>query len=235
MQPYLFPYIGYWQLINAIDQFVVYDNIQFSKRGWFHRNNILLNGQKILFTVPLKKDSDVLNVSERFLADNAEKTVEKICAQIRDAYRKAPFFEEVYPQVEAILKYKEKNLFLYIFNSIKELCRLLGIDTPIIVSSTIDINHGLKSQEKVLAIAKAMNATGYLNPIGGTELYECSPFEANGVELMFLKSKLPEYRQYGELFIPYLSIIDVMMFNSKGQIRKMLDEYTILHCRVQNV
>lgn len=73
MQPYLFPYIGYWQLINIVDTFVIYDNIQFSKKGWFHRNNILLDGKKKLFSIPLKKDSDSLDVVERYISDGAEK------------------------------------------------------------------------------------------------------------------------------------------------------------------
>lgn len=227
MQPYLFPYIGYWQLINAVDIFVIYDNIQFSKKGWFHRNNILLNNKKTLFSIPLKKDSDNLNVVERYISNSAEKEIRKIIRQIEAAYKKSPQFNQVFPFVKDIFLNDEKNLFKYIYNSVNKVCEFLGIETKIQVSSTINIDHSLKSQAKVLAINKALNATKYINPIGGKQLYDFKGFNKEGIELNFLESELPEYKQFQEEFIPYLSIIDIMMFNSKDVIRKMLDKYKL--------
>ncbi len=228
MQPYFFPYIGYWQLINAVDTFVVYDNIQFSKSGWFHRNNFLMNGKKTLFTVPLKKDSDDLYVIDRYLSDNSEKQINKILAQIKYSYRKAPYYTDVFPLIEAVFLNQEKNLFYYIYNSIEMVCNYLEIDTQIVKSSTIDIDHTLKSQDKVIAINKKLNSAKYINPIGGRELYNMENFKLETIELCFLESKVSGYRQFGDEFMPYLSIIDVMMFNSKEATQNMMKSYKLL-------
>lgn len=227
MQPYLFPYIGYWQLINIVDTFVIYDNIQFSKKGWFHRNNILLDGKKKLFSIPLKKDSDSLDVVERYISDGAEKEINKIIRQIEIAYKKAPYFKDVFPMIKEIFQNKEINLFKYIYNSVLEICNYLEIDTKIIISSTVDIEHSLKSQDKVIALNKVLNATKYINPIGGIELYDFEKFQNENIELFFLNSNVPEYNQFGKEFIPYLSIIDVLMFNSREDIKKLLLEYKL--------
>ncbi len=227
MQPYFFPYIGYWQLINAVDTFVVYDNIQFSKSGWFHRNNFLMNGKKTLFTVPLKKDSDDLYVIDRYLSDNSEKQINKILAQIKYSYRKAPYYTDVFPLIKAVFLNQEKNLFYYIYNSIEMVCNYLEIDTQIVKSSTIDIDHTLKSQDKVMAINKKLNSTKYINPIGGTALYDIECFNKEAIELQFLESEIFTYKQFSDEFIPYLSIIDVIMFNSKEEVKEMLNRYEL--------
>ncbi|UFH59361.1 WbqC family protein [Sulfurovum mangrovi] len=227
MQPYLCPYIGYWQLINAVDTFIVYDNIQFSKKGWFHRNNILVNGQKTLFSIPIKKDSDYLDVKDRFLSETSYQQIDKMFRQIQSSYRKAPYFDEVYPLIQKIFLFEGKNLFDYIYHSIVEVCKFLEIDTKIIISSTINIDHTLKSQDKVIALNKAVGANRYINPIGGVELYDKNVFSSENIELLFLKSDLPEYKQFNYDFIPYLSIIDILMFNSKSEIKEMLNQYTL--------
>lgn len=228
MQPYLFPYIGYWQLINTVDKFVVYDNIQFSKKGWFHRNNILLNNKKTMFTIPLKKDSDYLNVVERCISDDGVKQQKKIMSQIDNAYRKAPFFEDIIELLRSCFLNPEKNLFQYILFSIKEVLRVLEIDTEIIISSEININHDLKSEDKVLAICKELGSSEYINPIGGLKLYNSDTFMSKGIELLFLKSKLPEYKQFNDEFIPYLSIIDCLMFNSLADMKNDLLQFDII-------
>jgi hypothetical protein len=228
MQPYLFPYIGYWQLIHAVDTFVVYDNIEFSKKGWFHRNNILLNGEKTLFSIPLKKDSDYLDVIDRVLADDADKQIHKIILQIQNAYRKAPYFNDAFPLIKDIFNSNEKNLFYYIHNSILQIAEYLEIDTPIVLSSSLDIDHRLKGEEKVIAINKALHSGRYINAIGGQALYDKERFAAAGIALNFINSEIAEYKQFDNAFISHLSIIDIMMFNSKDQIKEMLSRYTLI-------
>lgn len=228
MQPYLFPYIGYWQLINAVDTFVVYDNIQFTKKGWFNRNNILLNGKKTLFSIPLKKEPNYLDVVNKHLASNSEKEILKIISQIKNGYKKAPYFDTVFPMIEEIFLNKENNLFMYIFYSIEKVCKYLDINTKIVISSSVNIDHHLKSQDKVLAINKEFNSIKYVNPIGGIELYSKKYFDAENIELLFLESEVVEYKQFSNDFIPYLSILDVMMFNSKADVKKMLGQYKLL-------
>lgn len=228
MQPYLFPYIGYWQLIHAVDIFVIYDNIEFTKKGWFNRNNILIHGENTLFTVPIKKDSDFLDVRDRRLSENSEKEIKKIISQIEHSYKKAPYFDEVFPMIKDIFNLKEKNLFSYIYHSVHEICKYLEIDTKIIISSTLDIDHELKAEEKVMAINKTLHADNYINAIGGLELYNRDKFSAEGINLNFLKPDLIEYKQFDNEFIPCLSIIDIMMFNSKDEIQKMLSRYVLI-------
>lgn len=224
MQPYFMPYIGYWQLLQAVDKFVIYDNIQFSKKGWFHRNRILANNTDKIFTLPLKKDSDYLNVNERFLGGDYVKQNEKTLRIIKNSYSKTPYFKEVYPIIENIFRYEDSNLFNFTFNSIKEINKYLNINTDIIISSNVGIDHnGLNGQDKVLAIVKELNAKEYINTIGGVDLYEKQIFENNNVELHFLKSNTIEYQQLNNNFIPWLSIIDVMMFNNTDEINNYLN------------
>lgn len=227
MQPYFLPYIGYWQLLNAVDEYVIYDNIEFTKNSWIRRNRILQNGKDYLFSLPLKKDSDYLNIIERELSTDIEKEKIKILNKIRINYRNAPYFKVVYPILEEIFNYKEKNLFKFIFYSINKIKEYLEIETKIIISSTLDINHSLKNKEKVIAICKKLGASEYYNAIGGQELYSYEEFKQSGIELKFLKTKDIRYKQFENEFIENLSIIDVMMFNSKEKIKEMLINYIL--------
>ena len=228
MQPYFFPYIGYFQLINAVDVFVVYDNIQFTKKGWFHRNRILINGKDKMFSVPLKKDSDYLDVAQRELADSFYNESKKVIRRIKASYQKAPYYKKVMPLIEECFQRGSGNLFEFIHTSLELLIRFLRIDTTMIISSAIDIDHTLKSQNKVIAICKNLNADIYINAIGGQDLYMPEVFRNNGIELCFLKTKSIEYKQLDNDFVPWLSIIDVMMFNSKKEIKKMLNAYSLI-------
>jgi hypothetical protein len=213
MQPYFLPYIGYWQLIAAVDAFVVYDNIKYTKKGWINRNRFLMNGAEAGFSLPLRKDSDFLDVNQRYLADAFDR--ENLLNRFREAYRKAPEFSSVTPLLEGIIRNPAANLFEYIFGSIRSICGFLEIKTPLVVSSTIACDHSLKSAVRVQAICKALGADIYVNPVGGMELYSKDDFAKNGIDLKFLKALPFEYQQSGNAFLPCLSILDVLMFNSK--------------------
>lgn len=223
MQPYLFPYIGYFQLMNAVDEFIVYDNIQFSKKGWINRNRILVNGADAYITLPLKKDSDYLDIKDRYLSDDWKTESKKMLNRVTESYRKAPYFESVFPLIEKSLLYEDKQLFNFIFNSLNLTKDFLDIKTSFVISSTISIDHHLKSTEKVIALCKHQNATTYINPIGGVELYSKEEFKKEGLELKFIKANHIIYPQFKNDFIPYLSIIDIMMFNSKEEIKNHLN------------
>ncbi len=223
MQPYFFPYIGYFQLINSVDEFVIYDNIQFTKKGWINRNRILVNQKDDYISLPLKKDSDYLNVNQRFLSDTWSVDRKKMLNKIVGSYRKAPQFEPAYALLEKCLMIEETNLFDFIHHSLIETLQYLSISSKITVSSTIEIDHQLKSEEKVLAICKAQNATTYINPSGGIELYSKERFERNGIKLQFQQSNPINYVQYKNEFVPWLSIIDIIMFNDKLSVKQMLN------------
>lgn len=226
MQPYFMPYIGYFQLLNAVDKYVLYDDAQYTKKGWMNRNRILQNGKDTLITIAVEKDSDYLDIRERFVASSFDK--KKLLNQIRESYRKAPHFAAVMPLIEEIVNFEDNNLFAYIYNSIKRICKYLEINTEIIVSSTLNIEHSLKSVDRVLAICNKMEAKDYYNAIGGKELYFPADFEKESINLRFISSNPIVYKQFSNEFIPSLSIIDVIMFNSVDEIKVMLNNYTLV-------
>lgn len=220
MQPYFLPYIGYFQLIAAVDRFVVYDNIKYTKKGWINRNRLLLNGKDAMFSLPLKKDSDSLDVYERELAADFDR--EKLLNQIKGSYRRAPHFERTLPLIESIVRHPERNLFRCVHHAIVQVCGHLGIATPITISSSVDIDHELQAQDKVLALCEALGASTYINAIGGVELYSKQEFSDKGIALNFIKSLPFEYVQFDAPFVPWLSIMDVLMFNSLEAVQAQL-------------
>jgi hypothetical protein len=221
MQPYFFPYIGYFQLIAAVDLFVVYDNIKYTKKGWINRNRMLQNGKDVIFSLPLKSDSDFLDVRNRELAEDFNR--DKLLSQISGAYKRAPYFAETFPLIEQVVRHDERTLFKFLHHSIVRTCERLGISTEIRISSGIPIDHDLKNQDKVLALCKTVGASTYVNAIGGMGLYSQDAFREKGIELKFIQAKPFEYLQFGNEFVPWLSIVDVMMFNSIETIKEFLD------------
>ena len=217
MQPYFLPYIGYFQLIAAVDQFIVYDNIKYTKKGWINRNRILRKGKDVVFSLPLKAASDYLHVCQRELAADFNRI--KLLNQFRDAYRSAPYFSKVFPLIEQIVQYENTNLFHFLHYSIVQICAHLGITTAIEISSALAIDHSLKGEDKVLALCGAVGGSVYVNAIGGTELYSKNAFAEKNIDLKFIRSKIFEYPQFDNVFVPWLSIIDVLMFNRIDDVR----------------
>src|SRR5579863_5518706 len=228
MQPYLFPYIGYFQLMKAVDEFVVYDNIEYTKKGWINRNRILNNGIDAYITFPLKKGSDYLQVRERYLAENWKIEKKKVLNKIVESYRKAKHFENVFPVIERIISYEENNLFAFILNSLNVLKSYLGINTTLKISSSIPIDHLSKAEKKVIEICRCRGATTYINPIGGLNLYSKEFFREHRIELKFIKSHEINYKQFENEYVPWLSIIDVMMFNTQHEINELLTQVVFL-------
>ncbi|KHS76170.1 WbqC family protein [Pectobacterium brasiliense] len=227
MQPYFFPYIGYFQLMAEVDVFVVYDNIKYTKKGWINRNRILLNGKDSTFSLPLKKDSDFLDVKDRVLSETFNR--DDLINKIRGAYRRAPYFKNVFPLLENIINYRDDNLFNYILYSLVSIKGYLGLTCDIKVSSSINIDHSLKSQDKVLAFGNALGAKSYSNPPGGISLYSQEAFSLHGMTLNFIQPNNIIYTQFDEPFVAWLSIIDVMMFNSSDEVLHLItNEYELI-------
>ena len=224
MQPYFMPYIGYWQLMAAVDTYVVYDDVNYIKKGWINRNNILVNNDKQMFTIALNGASQNKLINEITIADDFT----KLRKTITMAYHKAPYYNNVMTLLDDIFSYQSINLADFISNSIKIVCKYLDIQTKIILSSDIEKDNSLKGQDKILEICKLLNADTYYNAIGGQELYDKSVFEKESIKLCFLKSDIPEYSQYKNAFVPGLSIIDVLMFNNPMQVNKMLIDYILV-------
>lgn len=228
MQPYLFPYIGYFQLINVVDKFVIHDDVQYIKGGWINRNRIQINDKDHLFTFSLKKDSSLKNINTRLFSDQFTKEKTYFLRLIQNNYKKAPYFFDTYDLLLKILDFKESNISSFITNSLKLICNYLKIKTPFYLSSELNKNNELKGQDRVINICQTLKAKIYINPIGGKILYSGEAFKKNNISLFFLQSKDIIYEHNKQLFIPNLSIIDVMMFNSKEEIKKIFVSYELI-------
>lgn len=224
MQPYLFPYLGYFQLIRAVDAFVVYDDVNYIKGGWINRNFILAEGDRQLVTLPLQGASPNQLINQVTVGNRQNKLTETI----RHRYGKAPQFSAVYALVESILKQHEKNLARFLDYQLRQICDYLGLHPKWYVSSSLKKDNELRGQDKVLAICEELGATHYINVPGGKSLYDREAFASRGIQLSFVQPKAVAYRQFGNEFTPNLSIIDVMMFNDKAQCAKLLEEYELV-------
>ncbi len=226
MQPYFFPYLGYWQLMNAVDKYVVYDDVNYIKGGRINRNAILMNGSAHPINLPLLGASPNKHINE--VQVNPEPIQrEKLFRTISQSYSKAPYFESVMALLEETLRCEEANLGRFLFQTFLRLNAYLDVQTQLILSSEMKKNTALKGREKVIHICTLLGATEYYNSVNGIPLYEPhrAEFEAVGIELKFPKMRDIVYPQFKNEFVPNLSIIDVMMFNSREECRRLLGEY----------
>ncbi|WP_433941606.1 WbqC family protein [Paenibacillus lautus] len=229
MQPYLFPYIGYFQLINCSDLFVIYDDVQYINRGWINRNRLLNKGQPFLFTLSLKKDSSTLNINERMFSDDFDNESQKLLKSLEYFYSKAPHFRETMNLIADIFQFKTPNISEFISNQISKVCEHLDIKTPLLLSSKINRDLSLKGVDAIIDIVRVLRGDHYINPIGGTNLYSKNQFDINGIQLSFLKTNNIRYPQFNnDEFVSNLSIIDVLMFNSKSEISELLLKYELI-------
>lgn len=228
MQPYFFPYIGYWQLLNAVDKFVIYDDVNFIKGGWINRNRILVNGEPKYFTAPVSGQSSNKAISDLFLQES-NYWRGKLLRMLEVSYGTAPHFEEVFPLLKDILESKEQGLSSFIQISISRVVDWLGIKTDLVVSSKTYSNSRLRGQERVLDICAIEHADTYLNLPGGRSLYNRNTFQGRSIDLKFLCPRDIRYQQFGNNFVPDLSIIDVLMFNPRRRVIDLLTEWE--HCQ----
>lgn len=222
MQPYFFPYIGYFQLINSVDTFVIYDDVNYIKGGWINRNYIISNNGKSIFTLPLISSSSNKKINEIEISKN-----HKLIKTIEYNYKRAPYFQEIQPVISDILNSESYNLAKFLENQIKIICKRLEIETKILVSSSLNKNNLLKGEEKVIDICKSLNATSYINSPGGKQLYSENKFFSEGIELRFIEPCIVPYTQYGSNFEKNLSVIDVLMFNHKNRLLDIVHQYEI--------
>ncbi|MCW1147857.1 WbqC family protein [Flavobacterium sp. TH16-21] len=227
MQPYFFPYIGYFQLIANSDVFVIYDDVNFIKKGWINRNTILVNNTPYLFSIPLQNVSQNKLINEIFISD-LDKWKTDLLKTISLSYKKAPFYQDVYPLIEKIISFDELNLALYIQNSLQNLCEYLNLNTKLVMSSEIVKNNDLRGENKIIDICIQLGANQYINAIGGIELYIQDNFQVKNIDLKFIKSENIIYKQFKNEFKPWLSIIDVIMFNSLEDTRMLLNKFELI-------
>jgi hypothetical protein len=227
MQPYFFPYIGYWQLIRAVDRFVILDDVNFINRGWVNRNRILVNGAPKFVTVPLAHASQNKHICDIAMQPDSYWR-RKLVRSIEITYRRAPYFEEVFPLIERLIAHEADGLAGYLANQLAVLSSFLGIETEWVPSSHCYGNGHLAGQQRILDICIAEHASTYVNLPGGQSLYDATAFHQSGMTLRFLKSMPISYRQRTAEFVPNLSLIDVLMENGRSGTQELLGAYQLV-------
>lgn len=227
MQPYFLPYIGYWQLMNAVDIYVVYDDVNYINRGWINRNRIVVNGKPQYINLLLSGASQNKLINEIELADNVE-NFKRIFRMLQLNYNKAPYYKEVCDMLQKILSNHHTNLALFLYEQLKYLAEYMEINTKIVLSSSVEKNDNLRGQDKILDICRSLNATEYYNAIGGQSLYSKEIFEENNIQLFFLQTDSIKYLQGKNTFESNLSILDVLMYNDKKRVCQFLNQYKLI-------
>jgi hypothetical protein len=227
MQPYIFPYIGYYQLINAVDKFVIYDDVSFIKRGWINRNKILVNRNEHMFTVPLSNASQNVLIRDLKLAVT-EKWKNKIFKTLEYAYSRAPYYENTMSVLTQVINTKTNFILDWHLYSFELIARYLNINTVLVSSSNKYKNESKKGQHRILDICLLEKADDYVNPISGKALYDRELFLQEDIILKLLSCDEILYPQYDNEFVANLSIIDVMMFNSAEKIKNYLKMYKLV-------
>ncbi|MFY0628623.1 MAG: WbqC family protein [Reichenbachiella sp.] len=226
MQPYIFPYVGYFQLIASVDKFICLDDVNFIKKGWINRNQILINDQAAMFSIPLQKISQNRSINDHFIIED-DSWKNNLLKTLTSAYKKAPQFESVYPIIAQLILQDEKNISKFNYICLKSICELLNLETQIIPTSSVYEKKGLKSQGRILDICTQENASHYYNLSGGQGLYDKKSFDERNIELHFLDIyERIKYAQFKNEFISNLSIIDLLMFNSLTEIQNMILNYS---------
>lgn len=221
MQPYFAPYIGYFQLMAAVDRFVLLDDVNFINRGWINRNRILVGGREHLITIPLRGASQNQRINQIALSgDDAWRS--KLLKTIGQAYRKAPFYAETIPLVKDMLACPETMLAPYLRSSLAALHAWLELPCEIVTSSAEYENKEYKGAQRIIDICRQEQASVYVNAPGGKDLYAPADFSALGIQLRFLKPRIEAYAQGAAAFTPGLSIIDVLMYNGRAGTRQAL-------------
>lgn len=224
MQPYLFPYIGYFQLINYADTFVFFDDVNYIKRGYVNRNNYIVSGNKKLITIPVLKASQNKKINQLSYTENLDFFIKTIFLN----YKKSKYFDCVYPLVEKALTVPDKGIVNVCMASTKLILNYLNIDKNIILSSDVDYSRDVDATAKIISICQTLNASHYINPIGGKNIYDKSVFESEDIKLSFLKTNFAEYKQNSEVFHPSLSILDVLMSCSKETVLNELNNFELV-------
>lgn len=224
MQPYLFPYIGYYQLVNAVDDFVFLDDVNFIKRGYINRNSILLSGKEYRFSLPVQHISQFRTIRDhKYVPDSGVKLLD----QLHQAYSKAPYFRQVQSLVKGILASEDLSVASLNARSITDVFQYLGIERSYFFSSEMDPGRAQSGQERIIGLCKCRHTSIYINAIGGKALYDPIFFAQHGLKLGFICPHFSEYLHKSAAFVAGLSMIDVLMWNAPSQVSSLLDEMVI--------
>lgn len=247
MQPYFFPYIGYFQLIKDVDVFILYDRVSYSTGGWFNRNRLLrVNAEPFYIIVPVQNCS-VQTLTRDVYLDNKHLWRKQMLKWIENNYRRATYFQEIFPLVEKALSGSEERLSDLNYATLHMVCDFLEISTPIVQehSGFEQIEHELgsafsdqdttstdtgvdKKTLRIFKICQLFNTKDYINAIGGQALYSQKVFAEHGIDLKFIQTRPYQYTQRASRFFPHLSIIDVLMNCGKEGTQQLLQQYDLV-------
>lgn len=227
MQPYFFPYIGYWQLMNAVDRFVIYDDVSFIKGGWINRNRLLINGRPSYFTAPLHNPSSNKRICDIFL-QSSPRWRNKLIKTVENTYRRSPFFTVVFPVIEQVIHYETENLVDFVQNQIQTMAAFMKINTDFVLTSRQYGNNELSGEKRILDICKREGAAIYINLQGGQKLYQSHSFRTLDIDLNFIVMNALPYKQRSVGFVPFLSIIDALMEIGPTDIKRHLNAYSLI-------
>ena len=226
MQPYFFPYLGYFQLMRAVDCFIIYDDVCYIKNGWINRNRILINEKSTYITAPLQKSSPNKRICDIGLVQSSIWR-DKLVKMIEINYRKSPYFSEVYPIIKKIIYKDVLNLSNFLSEHLMLLAEFMGIDSEFVLTSRCYGNQHLSAKERVLDICKKEGASLYINSQGGQALYDTDLFRSHDIDLRFIVTRPIPYKQKKGGFVPYLSIIDVLMAVGPVEIKRHIDAFDL--------
>lgn len=228
MQPYFFPYLGYFQLVQAADHFVFYDDVMFIKKGWINRNRILMHGNDFLFSIPLEKQSQHKSIRQSTLAYGTE-FPSKWLQQIESAYKKAAHYQEVLELIHRVIQEKPASIADLAAKSVMETWAYLGLEQKFYMSSELKTKPDVDRALRLIHITQELGDSHYINAVNGQALYDKPFFAAQGVQLDFLSPKLQPYPQGNQSeFMAGLSMIDVLMWNSKEEVIQQLKNFELI-------
>ncbi len=223
MQPYLFPYLGYYQLAKSVDEFVFFDDVNFIKRGFINRNSILKQSEAVRFTLPVQKASQNRLIKDHYFTEDSS----GVLSQLREAYAGAPQFSAVFPVVQSVLDDVDRSVVNITANSVKSIFEYLGLSKSFSLSSSIAKSDTSRGQDKIVEICCAKDASVYVNAIGGKDLYDSAAFSSHGIELKFIRMLDKPYAQPARPFVPNLSIIDALMNCTKAEVVELLGAFEL--------
>ena len=229
MQPYFFPYLGYFSLINYVDKWIVFDPTQYIRKGWINRNRVLKNGKGVKYIrVKVKKHHLTTSIKDIYV-DDSNDWRESIYCNLDYYKNRAPYYSIVVDFLKDCFNTNDLRINYFNTRLLKKSCEYLNIPFNYEIYSEMQLEHKVPSHagEWALHISKALGASVYVNPPNGREIFQKSQFDANGIKLSFLEQTFTEYNQKIIPFEPGLSIIDVMMFNTPKQISEMLKKFTL--------
>ena len=229
MQPYFFPYLGYFSLIQDSDVFVVLDNVQYVRRGWMNRNRVIGKNQSPVYFHLSTIKAPQKTMTRQIKIDHNREWKKTLLDKLDYYEKSAPYFEETKAMVERLISFETDSLCDMNIHILEELCKFLGITTKFVLASDLEIDESkiIETDDWGLEITKTFGASDYINLWGGRHIYSVNKYNNSNITLKFIENELVYYNQHNEMFIKSLSIIDVLMYNDRAETMDLINKYSV--------